>query len=237
MPVSWVQECTHILDSGNEMIDTINSRKAPISHRGRRTAVLFYSRLRDCGFGENKSMKSKLLKMDKKIRSAIAKNYETYVNLNGTRPKIQLKPVVFEKKDKNTHFDHLIRLKDHSKTLFIFNDNEGSFLSKSCVAGGGNAIIRPYSCGAYPKAAGIPTGVNGTGYRLLTKDVKEIINDAIRKILHLLKNYPFNQIVYSANRDGTLGSGIFDVSKTTKEFIMKKLRWVVRKVNTDLSLK
>jgi hypothetical protein len=226
-----------MLDSGNEMIDTINSRKAPISDRGRRTAVLFYSRLRDCGFGENKSMKSKLLKLDKKIRSAIAKNYETYVNLNGTRPKVKLKPVVFEKKDKNTHFDHLIRLKNHSKTLFIFNDNEESFLSESCEAGGGNAIIRPYSCGAYPKAAGIPTGVNGTGYLDLTTNVRKIINDAIRKIVYLLKNYPFNQIVYSANRDGTLGSGIFDVSEKTKKFIMMQLRLAVRKVNKDLSLK
>ena len=89
-------------------------------------------------------------------------------------------------------FAWMIDRPEHSRTLFVFNDNEHQFYDHQaqlgtahrCLAGGGNAAIRPYQCLTPPRATGIPTGRNG-GYRSLDEG-RQAIDDAVAHLDALL---------------------------------------------------
>ena len=116
------------------------------------------------------------------------------------------------------------------KTLYIFNDNENDH--PTAVRGGGNAVIRPFNRHGYkekgimyPRSAGISTGDYRGGYQLLSRDVKEHIDECIKEIKSLLSTGNYDTIKYSSCDDrGSLGTGIFRVCEDVKEYIVDELK-------------
>jgi hypothetical protein len=123
----------------------------------------------------------------------------------------------------------MIEQAQYARSLFIFNDNEAQFKEfhanepSGLLAGGGNAIIRPYQGGERPRAAGIPTG-DGVGYKQLDAHVKDVIDKALEHIEKLLTSGNYDQIIYSYDSvENTLGSGIFDIDIEVRNYIFQAL--------------
>ena len=130
-------------------------------------------------------------------------------------------------------FGWMIEQSEYDDALFIFNDNEEQFLAfrktpkgrHACERGGGNAIIRPYQCKDPQRATGIPTGANQRGYTDRTAHVKEMIDDAVASIRHLVSTGRYQRVFYSAaNLAGDLGTGIFDVGNDVKSYIVAEIK-------------
>ena len=145
---------------------------------------------------------------------------------------ITVRGSVFRGRDQEGDFGWMIGQPEHERTLFVFNDNEEQFRAyfadrkrgAGCVAGGGNAVIRPYRCQDPPRAAGIPTGSGGRGYERLTDEVRVVIEEAIGVIRGLLDSGAYDQLLYSAaNADGDLGTGIFTVGDDVRRYIVDRL--------------
>jgi hypothetical protein len=102
-------------------------------------------------------------------------------------------------------------------------------LSHRCLAGGGNAVIRPYQCEPHWRAAGIPTGSYATGtahhsgYRSLDDRVRVVIADAIRQIDRLLTTGRFESLAFSWDSERGLGCGIFDPDQEVRDLIVSEL--------------
>lgn len=141
---------------------------------------------------------------------------------------------VFKGRDRIGDFGWMIQQPEFQDALFIFNDNEEQFLEHQrnpnsafgCAPGGGNAVIRPYQCqSSPPRASGIPTGKQGSGYSNLTPEVQQVINLAIQGIVKLLETGRYQRAFYSAANDqGELGTGIFQVSSDVKDYITQQLK-------------
>jgi hypothetical protein len=129
-------------------------------------------------------------------------------------------------------FGWMIEQAAYADALFVFNDNEEQFRAyerdrtggAGCAAGGGNAVIRPYRCADPPRAAGVPTGAQGVGYASLSDEVRGVIDDAFAVIAQLLASGRYARVFYSADADGGLGTGIFQVAQDVKTYIVDKLR-------------
>lgn len=128
-------------------------------------------------------------------------------------------------------FGWMIEQAKYDDVLFIFNDNEEQFLEHvrdpssdfGCAAGGGNAVIRPYRCRTPPKSAGIPTGANGQGYQDLTATNQRTIDLAMTNIRQLIRTDRYGRIVYSSDESGSLGTGIFEVASSVKNYIVREI--------------
>ena len=140
---------------------------------------------------------------------------------------------VFAGRGKPGDFEWMIRQPDYADALFVFNDNEEQFLAhlrdptdpRGCVRGGGNAAIRPYRCTDPVRAAGVPTGVGGAGYRALTDENRRVIDDAVAVVGDLVRSGGHRRVIYSAaDGSGRLGTGIFDVGDDVKAYILQRLR-------------
>jgi hypothetical protein len=140
---------------------------------------------------------------------------------------------VFTGAGQDGDFRWMIEQPEYADALFIFNDNEEQFLAYrrnrrdrfGCAPGGGNAAIRPYRCTDPVRAAGIPTGADRTGYRHLTPEVREVIDDAFSVVRELIATGRYERIFYSAaDETGRLGTGIFDVATDVKEYIVSQLK-------------
>src|SRR5271166_1136832 len=98
----------------------------------------------------------------------------------------------------------MLEQEQYHDVLFVFNDNEEQYILhrdmpksfEGCRAGGGNAEIRPYQCETPPRAAGIPTGGKGVGYKALTPDVKKVVDEAISSIANIAKASGYKRIFY-----------------------------------------
>jgi hypothetical protein len=91
--------------------------------------------------------------------------------------------------------------------------------------GGGNAVVRPYQCQEPPRAIGIPTGSHGQGYATLSEQVRQTIDEAFLGIQKLLATGRYRRLYYSsADTEGNLGTGIFDVDEDVKRYISEKVR-------------
>jgi hypothetical protein len=126
-------------------------------------------------------------------------------------------------------FGWMIEQEQYARSLFIFNDNEAQFKEfhanepSGLLAGGGNAIIRPYQGGERPRAAGIPTG-DGVGYKQLDAHIKDVIDMALEHIEKLLASGNYDEIIYSYDSvENTLGSGIFDIDIEVRNYIFQAL--------------
>ena len=146
-------------------------------------------------------------------------------------PGVEVVPSVFEGIGRVGDFGWMIEQDEYEDALFVFNDNEEQFLEHvrdasstfGCVAGGGNAVIRPYQCRRPPRASGIPTGANGAGYSHLTEEVKAHVDLAVSRIRELLNTGRYRRLFFSAEESGELGTGIFEVDDAVKQYITKSI--------------
>lgn len=143
----------------------------------------------------------------------------------------QIYSVMFIGENKIGDFNWMIKQPIYNNSLFIFNDNTMCFPKTSscyCSSGGGNAIIRNYQCsGPKQLAAGIPTG-STTGFSSLTERVdnkyaENFIDEAILRIQSLIQKNKYDNIFYSGDSDGSLGTGIFNVDKSVISYITTKI--------------
>lgn len=138
---------------------------------------------------------------------------------------VKIIPVRFSARGMYGDFDWMIRQPAYQDTLFIYNDNEETFYSKSSQSGAGNAIIRPFRFTTPPRALPIPTGLRwgGGGYPSLNSHNKIVIDTAINDIKYILIKYGYDKIMYSADEHGKLGTSIFVVGEDVKTYIVSQL--------------
>ena len=128
-------------------------------------------------------------------------------------------------------FGQMLELPEYRDALFVFNDNERQFkehlqhapASGICVAGGGNAKIRPWQCLADPQVAGVPTG-DGGGYASLTPHVHEVVEEAMEKIKDHLATGRFRRVFFNEAPDGLIATGIFKVDDAVRRHVTDSLR-------------
>ena len=115
-------------------------------------------------------------------------------------------------------------------TLFVFNDNEEQFdafvggLPSGFTRGAGNALARPWRRFNPPKAAGIPTGKNGYGYRVLDETTQEKIDQALTIVGILLRSFYYDRLVFSSDENqSTLGISTFQVGDDVRKYIFDQL--------------
>ena len=137
-------------------------------------------------------------------------------------------PSIYKKKDKNGDFAWMIKQEIYNDSLFIFNDN----IEHKCNfnKGKGNACIRPYNkYNPYidiPQSAGIPTGsLKNGGFQSLTVENKKYIDEALDKIVELIKKYKYKQIIYSAESKifKLIGNSLFIVGNDVREYITQEI--------------
>jgi hypothetical protein len=152
---------------------------------------------------------------------------ETNVHWDG-----QVTGVIFNGQNEVGDFNWMILQDQYRDALFVFNDNEDQYrqhrdhpaevTGAGCLAGGGNAIIRPYQCQNPPRAIGVPTGPNYSG---LTPHVKSTLDEAIDNVHRIASKENYRRIFYNAtNARGDLGTHIFAVGEEVKQYIVLKLK-------------
>lgn len=113
--------------------------------------------------------------------------------------------------------------------------SDSSGLSHTCLAGGGNASIRPFQCAPHWRAAGVPTGTYDTssphyqGYSSLDSHVRAVVADAIGQIDRLLATGRFNSLAFSWNEVTKLGGAIFETAQEVRDYIVAQLDQVAGK--------
>lgn len=125
-------------------------------------------------------------------------------------------PVIYRGPGRLGDFVWMREQSEFSRTLFVFNDNEGQFVDfehgrpSGLQSGGGNAAIRPWRGEDPPRAAGIPTGRTGRGYPILDDHVREVLGRALGIVQDLVDTGRYDTLVFSRDEtDETLGVNIF----------------------------
>jgi hypothetical protein len=137
-------------------------------------------------------------------------------------------------------FEWMIKQPQYSDSLFIFNDNEEEFTAQSCSKGSGNAVIRPYQCKNPPRATGISTGSYkkgkvSLGYSKLDTNAKNIIDQGIGKFYRLLLTGRYTRVFFSSDKNGGLGTAIFQVGEDVKEYIVNEITDTVNTYNMQFN--
>lgn len=133
------------------------------------------------------------------------------------------------RRDQEGDFTWMIKNRNYSDALFIFNDNV--YDHKKYFRGGGNAAIRPYN--KYnpeiqvPRSAGIPTGDTG-GFSTLDENAKYHIDKTIEEIKELIEEHGFSRVYYSADEDGKLGTSIFTIGDDVRDYITEQIQSMSR---------
>lgn len=137
--------------------------------------------------------------------------------------------IIYKNRNEFGDFNFMINSGEYENCLFIYNDNEENYYNKTCYKGKGNAIIRMYNkYSEYkenPYSAGIPTGsLKYKGYNELNERNKKIIDDCIDDIQEIIKKNNKKTIYYSVNdKNGILGTNLFNVNNTVLEYITYKI--------------
>ena len=132
--------------------------------------------------------------------------------------------VQFSKLGAPGDFEWEIRNSKHPTAMYIFNDNAADH--GSAHAGGGNAVIRPFSHGPNAQAAGICTGESSAagGYGALDECARRQIDSDFAELMAKLQTGRFTEVRYSSEGPGgRLGTSIFQVAPEVIEYIMYKL--------------
>ena len=145
----------------------------------------------------------------------------------GNPASLKVTPSEFKGEGQSGDFLWEIENNTHPGTLYIFNDNVQHH--NTSKTGGGSAAVRPfnkYSEMRPVRSAGICTGSQGLGFLLLDQaigdeTVREIIDSNVAEIKDLLRSGNYNQVKYSGDGRGDLGTGIFDVGWTVRQYIVK----------------
>ena len=126
-------------------------------------------------------------------------------------------------------FELMIQLEEFSDCLFIFNGNQKCDNEQAPKAGGGSAVIRPYSTSEYSyRALPIPTGwAAGIPFKTIRDDqVRMAIDDSFQRICTVLNKFGYKRILFpcaSEHERKSLGCGIFDVPDDVLAYINNKL--------------
>jgi len=162
---------------------------------------------------------------------------------------------IFKGRGKLGDFNWMIKQPEYQESLFIFNDHEeasNSYLKnwisgnditrqnelqgEGCLAGGGNAVIRPYRCNIqdpwYPRSAGLPTGRyirgrGGHGYTTVA-EAEAGAQNAMTFITSLVNTGRYRQVYYSAGADGLLGHSIFQIAPEVRKYFTNFLLSLAR---------
>ena len=123
-------------------------------------------------------------------------------------------------------FNFMCNNEKYNDSLFLFNDNEEQH--NTCIAGGGNAIIRQFNKYnenlSKPRSAGIPTGtLSKGGYKKLNESIKSKIDNYFEEIIELFNKYHYESIYYSVGSDNKLGTSIFKVDQEVIDYIDEKI--------------
>ena len=140
----------------------------------------------------------------------------------------------FQAPGRDGDFAWMIERPEHSRTLFLFNDNEGEFLQHhnggphSCTPGGGNAGIRPYQCREPQQALGIPTGTyepgpHYMGYSSLDAHVIAILDQAFIRLETLLASGHYDAVAFSWDDRTKLGGKIFTTAQPVRDHIVERI--------------
>jgi hypothetical protein len=140
----------------------------------------------------------------------------------------------FTKTGQEGDFAWMIEQPRYSRTLFLFNDNEGEFYAHlnggphTCGIGGGNAVIRPYQCKATPRAVGIPTGTYASGphyggYTRLDDHVRSVLDDSFGQIGRLLASGNYDAIAFSWDDATKFGGHIFKTAQEVRDEIVARI--------------
>ncbi len=134
---------------------------------------------------------------------------------------------IFTNKNEIGDFMWMKDQKEYNNSLFIFNDN--TEYHNTNKRGGGNAIMRKYN--KYntsldkPISAGIPTGsLENGGFMEFNQEVKKIIDESFEEIKELITKYNYTEIIYSADKNGSLGTNIFEVNKDVINYITNLIK-------------
>ena len=128
--------------------------------------------------------------------------------------------VVFSRKGCEGDFVWMLKQPQYANTLFIIAENFIDSIREDAEAGGGTAVLRPYSMyhrlPSQPvRAAGVPTGWSTAagGFSQMDNDVvRRAIDLSIERIVILLdKLTHFTSVIFSADRaaPSMIGTGIF----------------------------
>lgn len=131
-------------------------------------------------------------------------------------------------------FGWMIRQPEYTRTLFLFNDNEGEFLAHhsggphTCDPGGGNAAIRPYQCQTPQRALGIPTGtysagVHYLGYSCLDAHVVSILDLAFARLDERLSTGHYDSVAFSWDEETKLGGRIFNTAQSVRNLVVERI--------------
>jgi len=162
---------------------------------------------------------------------------EYELNLKPDGRKITIKGSIYSGEGREGDFGWMMGQDQYKKTLFIFNDNEEEYDAytalipsqlkpnvEGCVAGEGNAIIRPQRCVDPKRALGVPTGRGGEGYESLDDGAKDRIDGSIKAIRDLVSNGDYDTVIFSQDaHEETLGTGIYQVAPAVKKYIFDSL--------------
>lgn len=147
---------------------------------------------------------------------------------------IQIIASKFKGKNIEGDFNYMIKrdmnLETDPLTLYIYNDNTELYYSRGYRIGAGNAVIRQYNKYnpkmSRPFSAGIPTGsfAHG-GFENLNQEAIIVINDSIKIIENIIKQYSIKKIYYSTNNSsGILGKSLFKVDDDVLTYITDKIK-------------
>lgn len=132
---------------------------------------------------------------------------------------------IYQGNNKLGDFNWMIKQPEFKNCLFIFNDNVEYHMSNR--KGAGNAIIRQYNKHSNlekPMSAGISTGtLSQGGFDELSEEVKTLIDDCINEIKELIVKYKYETVYFSADKNGKLGTSIFEVNKDVIDYITEKI--------------
>jgi len=148
---------------------------------------------------------------------------------NQPRPALKLTPSTYsyngQTRQLTGDFSTMITQPAHTRSYFIFNDNEGDFYNQSTHAGAGNGAMRQFQTCKNPvfRTSGIPTGHIGGYPSIGDSKTKGAIDKGIETIKSRIDREYINNVYYSADSEGNLGSGTFDPSAEVKAYILHKL--------------
>lgn len=140
---------------------------------------------------------------------------------------VEVVPVTFTGPGRMGDFVWMTGQPEWADAIFVFNDNAEQFSAHlrgeaaGFAPGGGNAIIRPLRG---VRSAGIPTGeLASGGYPSMTATVQAVIDSAVNVLAEMVAATGARRVVYSADPDGTLGTGIFTVGADVRAYIVGSL--------------
>lgn len=147
---------------------------------------------------------------------------------------MEIIPSSFKGRNQEGDFKFMIESGNYEDSLFIFNDNEEEHFTHN--KGGGNAVIRPYNRHGVigkPHSAGISTGkrYGGGGYKMLDSSAQQFIDQCISEIVELCRMYGYRRIFFSADKNGRIGTSIFQVEPTVLEYITSEIHSIPQKIN------